>query len=261
MDFNLDIFYHPAAWISLIVLSFLEVVLGVDNIIFISLTANKLPASQRKTGRNIGLLIALVVRIILLMFLTYIIGLTKPLFHLPLEHLFELMGAENAKAAADISIKDLILMAGGFFLIAKATAEIHDKVAGKPEEKKINAGSTFFSVVLQIVLIDIVFSFDSILTAIGLTQHVFIMMFAVVISILIMMQFSDAVSKIINRYPTLQTLALSFLILIGFTLIMEGFDIHINKGFIYIAVLFSLVVELLNIRLRKKAPNKKGPVL
>lgn len=252
MDYSIDIFMQPATWVSLLTLTFLEIVLGVDNIIFISLVANKLPQQKRKRARNIGLGIALLVRVMLLMSLSYIIGLTQPLFYLPIEGLLKEMGAPEPAAAAAVSFKDLILMAGGLFLIAKSTSEIHEKVASKHEEKIVKAGTVFSAVIFQIVLIDIVFSFDSILTAIGLSQHIMVMIAAVIISMLIMMKFSGAISDLVNRYPTLQMLALSFLILIGFTLIMEGFDMHINKGFIYVAVLFSLIVELINIQMRKK---------
>lgn len=254
MDYNIDIFMLPATWVSLLTLTFLEIVLGVDNIIFISLVANKLPNEKRKNARNIGLLIALIVRVILLMCLSYIIGLTQPIFNLPIESLLKDMGVHDSAAAAAISVKDLILMLGGLFLIAKSTSEIHEKVANKHEEKIIKGGTVFSAVILQIVLIDIVFSFDSILTAIGLSKHIMVMIAAIIIAMIIMMLFSGAISELINRHPTLQMLALSFLILIGFTLVMEGFDMHINKGFIYVAVLFSLTVELINIRMRKKTP-------
>ncbi|MFM2306596.1 MAG: hypothetical protein RLZZ367_1265 [Bacteroidota bacterium] len=254
MDYSIEIFMHPAAWVSLLTLTFLEIVLGVDNVIFISLVANKLPKEKQKRARNIGLLGALVVRVILLFFLGYIIGLTEPIFTLPIQGLLKEMGVHEADAAAAISIKDLILMVGGLFLIAKSTSEIHEKVGGPHEEKVIkSAGAAFSAVVMQIVLIDIVFSFDSILTAIGLSHEIMVMIAAVVISIVIMMQFSGIISDTINKYPTLQMLALSFLILIGFTLILEGFDIHVNKGFIYVAVLFSLIVEVINIRMRRKS--------
>lgn len=256
MDYSIEIFTHPATWISLLTLTFLEIVLGVDNIIFISLVANKLPQQRRKNARNIGLVVALGVRLILLMFLSYIIGLTQPLFHLPIENILKEMGAAEPGASAAVSFKDLILIIGGFFLIYKSTSEIHEKVEGKGHEQKASAATSAFSaVILQIVMVDVVFSFDSILTAIGLTQHITVMMAAVVISMLVMMQFSAAISAIINKYPTLQMLALSFLILIGFTLIMEGLDIHINKGFVYVAVLFSLIVEFINIRMRKRNPH------
>lgn len=256
MDYSLEIFTHPATWISLLTLTFLEIVLGVDNIIFISLVANKLPQHQRKQARNIGLVAALGVRLVLLMSLSYIIGLTQPLFHLPIENILKEMGSAEPEASAAVSFKDLILILGGFFLIYKSTSEIHEKVEGKHHEHQTSPATAAFSaVILQIVMVDVVFSFDSILTAIGLTQHITVMMAAVVISMLVMMQFSAAISNIINKYPTLQMLALSFLILIGFTLIMEGLDIHINKGFVYVAVLFSLIVEFINIRMRKRYPH------
>lgn len=253
MDYSFEIFTHLSTWISLITLTFLEIVLGVDNIIFISLVANKLPQHQRKQARNVGLVVALAVRLVLLMFLSYIIGLTQPLFHLPIETIIKEMGAIEPEASAAISFKDLILIIGGFFLIFKSTSEIHAKVEGHEHEQVAShAKAAFSSVILQIVMVDVVFSFDSILTAIGLTKHVTVMMAAVIVSMLVMMQFSSAISAVINKYPTLQMLALSFLILIGFTLIMEGLDIHINKGFVYVAVLFSLTVEFINIRMRKK---------
>lgn len=256
MDYSFEIFASAGAWVSLITLTFLEIVLGVDNIIFISLVANKLPQHQRKRARLIGLACALCVRVLLLLTISYIIGLTKPVLFLPFEDLFRDMGVAEPAEACAISIKDLILMLGGFFLIFKSTSEIHGKVEGNHDEVTAKkATSAFAAVIFQIVLIDIVFSFDSILTAIGLTQHIMVMIMAVIISMLIMMAFSGKISAVINRHPTLQMLALAFLILIGFTLILEGLDIHINKGFIYVAVLFSLVVELINIRMRKKTKH------
>jgi predicted tellurium resistance membrane protein TerC len=236
MDYSFSVFAHPDAWISLITLAFLEIVLGVDNIIFISIVTNKLPVAKQRRTRNIGLLLALVFRIGLLLAIAWIIGLTAPIF--------TILG--NA-----FSGRDLILIGGGFFLIAKATSEIHEKVANKETEKKVSAAATVGSVILQIILIDVIFSFDSILTAVGLTQHVMVMIIAVVIAMIVMMFFAGAISKIINKYPTLQMLALSFLIMIGLTLILEGFEVHVNKAFVYVAVLFSLSVELLNIRLRR----------
>lgn len=256
MDYSIEIFSQPATWISLITLTFLEIVLGVDNIIFISVVANKLPQHQRHRARNIGLVVALAVRLVLLMFLSYIIGLTQPLFELPIADLLKQMDVAEAEKSAAISFRDLILIIGGFFLIYKSTSEIHEKVEGKEHERGTGvAVAAFSTVIFQIVMVDVVFSFDSILTAIGLTQHITIMMAAVIISMLVMIKFSAAISAIINKYPTLQMLALSFLILIGFTLVMEGLDIHINKGFIYVAVLFSLAVEFVNIRMRRKQPQ------
>lgn len=252
MDFDFSIFATTGAWISLLTLAFLEVILGVDNIIFISLTAAKLPANQQKRARNMGLMIALLFRIGLLLSITWIIGLVKPLFTLPLESVFTDMGLDHAREAAEVSGRDLILFIGGVFLLAKSTIEIHEKVSGKHDtNKKQKAPSSFLQVLIQIVLVDIIFSFDSILTAVGLTQHVLVMILAVIIAMFIMMSFSGAVSRIIEKHPTLQILALAFLIMIGMTLILESFDVHINKTFVYVAVAFSLGVEFLNIRFRK----------
>ena len=242
MDFS--IFAEPATWFSILTLTFMEVVLGIDNIIFISITAGKLPAHQQKKARNIGLLLALIFRVLLLLSITWIIGLQEPLFHI---------------LGYGVSGRNLILLFGGIFLLAKSTLEIHHKVDTPQEEtdtKAKKAKSAFNMVVLQIIFLDIVFSFDSILTAVGLTPHVIIMIIAVVISMVIMMLFSGTVSRFINKHPTLQILALSFLILIGVTLILEGMPeelgIHVSKGYIYFAIFFSLGVELLNMRLRGK---------
>jgi len=235
MDFS--IFTTADAWISLLTLTFLEIVLGVDNIIFISIVTNKLPPESQKKARNWGLLIALGFRVLLLLSISYIIGLTEPVITI---------------ANQSFSWKDIILIAGGFFLLAKSTSEIHHKVEGKDQEMKAKAASSFVSTILQIIMIDIVFSFDSILTAVGLTRHILVMIIAVILAMFVMMMFAGRISKIINKYPTLQLLALAFLILIGVTLIMEGFGVHVNKAFVYVAVLFSLTVELLNIRFRTK---------
>jgi predicted tellurium resistance membrane protein TerC len=237
MDFSLSIFSTADAWISLLTLTFLEIVLGVDNIIFISIIANALPQNRQKSARTWGLIIALFFRVGLLLSISYIIGMTAPLFTL-FEQAF--------------SGRDLILIGGGFFLLAKATTEIHHKVEGKDQEKKTKAHAVFWQVILQIILIDIVFSFDSILTAVGLTKHVMVMIFAVIIAMVVMLLFSGPVSKTVNKYPTLQILALSFLIMIGLTLILEGWGVHVNKAFVYVAVLFSLTVEMLNLRFRRK---------
>jgi predicted tellurium resistance membrane protein TerC len=253
MDFDFSVFATPDAWISLLTLTFLEIVLGVDNIIFISITAGKLPLEEQAKARTLGLALALIMRLILLALIGIVIGLTAPLFTLPLQGIFESLRVDNAAEAAAISGRDLILILGGFFLLAKSTTEIHGKVSGKEEGTKTVAAKAFWSVILQIVFIDIVFSFDSILTAVGLTKHVIVMMAAVIISIIVMMFFAGKISRFINKYPTLQILALSFLIMIGLTLVLEGFEAHVNKAFVYISVLFSLFVEFLNIRFRKQA--------
>lgn len=240
---NMEIFLKPEAWIALLTLSFLEIVLGVDNIIFISIVSGKLPENQQAKARNIGLLMALVFRIGLLLCITWIIGFKEPLFTI-FDH--------------GISGKDLILLVGGMFLLAKSTSEIHHKMSPPDEEEsqKVKVVKSLSSVIAQIVLLDIVFSFDSILTAVGLTHEVIIMIIAVIIAMGVMMAFSGAISRFINNQPTLQILALSFLILIGFMLIVEALHVHVPKGYIYFAVAFSLIVEVINIRVRKKRVKK-----
>lgn len=233
----------PGILTALITLTVLEIILGVDNIIFISIVSNKLPAEQQKRARTIGLMLAMVFRILLLLTITTIIKLTNPIFTIGFIQ-------EDGKPLG-ISWKDLILLAGGIFLIWKSTLEIHQKleIARKPAEKRVP--SAFSSVILQIVLVDAVFSFDSILTAIGLVDNVWIMIAAVVISMVIMIFFSGIISRFINKHPSLQILALAFLIMIGMMLIAQGFHQEINKSYIYTAIAFSLVVELINMRLRR----------
>lgn len=233
---------------SLLTLTFLEIVLGVDNIIFISIISDKLDPAQQKKARRIGLTLAMLFRVGLLLTITWIMKLKEPLFTL------SFVKVEGQPVG--ISWKDLILMAGGLFLIVKSTLEIHHKLEksvqqeSDPSVKKTY--SALRSVVLQIVLIDAVFSFDSILTAIGLVEEVLIMIIAVIVSILLMMTFAGVISRFINRNPTLQMLALAFLIAIGIMLVAEGFHQKISKSYIYTMIAFSLLVELLNIRLRKK---------
>jgi predicted tellurium resistance membrane protein TerC len=244
MDFS--IFLQASTWVSLLTLTFLEIVLGVDNIIFISIVTQKLKPEERKRGQNLGLLLALILRIILLFFLGWILGLNKNL--LPENSLgFELTG------------KGIILILGGIFLIYKSTTEIHHKITGDDDEfnaDKSEVKSAFVSVLFQIALLNLVFSFDSILTAIGIVKEIPVMILAVILSMLVMMKFTDPVSKVVNKYPSLQILALSFLIMIGVTLIMEGFGKEVEKMFIYVSVAFSFIVELLNIRFRKKNKNQ-----
>ena len=223
--------------VALLTLTFLEIVLGVDNIIFISIVSNKLPVNQQAKARNIGLALAMIFRVGLLLGITWIIGFTEPLF--------TVLGHE-------VSGRDLILAAGGLFLLAKSTSEIHHKIEGEdPAEESSTKKASLGAILVQIVLLDMVFSFDSILTAVGLTEEVTIMIIAVVISIGIMMVFAGAISRFINKHPTLQILALSFLILIGFMLIVEALHYEVPKGYIYFAVGFSLLVEVLNMRFRK----------
>lgn len=233
----------PAVLTALLTLTVLEIILGVDNIIFISIVSNKLPAAQQPRARIIGLSLAMVFRILLLLTITWIIRLTEPVFSIGF--------IREEGEAIGISWKDIILIAGGIFLVFKSTLEIHHKLEVSQKPAGTVSPSAFTSVILQIVLVDAVFSFDSILTAIGLTDNVWIMIAAVVISMIIMMLFSGKISRFINKHPTLQILALAFLIMIGVMLIAEGFHQEINKSYIYTAIAFSLVVELINMRLRR----------
>ena len=246
---------EPEVWISLLTLTFLEIVLGVDNIIFISIAANKLAEEEQAKARNIGLILAMVFRVVLLFGISYLIAMQEPLFH------FDALFFNGG-----FSGQSLILMAGGLFLLYKSTTEIHHKLEGHPEAEhdkvnKIKASLT--SVIIQIALINIVFSFDSILTAIGLTDNLMIMIIAIVLSVLIMMIFAGPVGRFVNTHPTIQMLGLAFLILIGFMLIAEGAHLaHLKvagqeigavpKGYLYFAIAFSLLVEFLNMRLRRR---------
>ncbi|MBK6266625.1 TerC family protein [Marivirga sp. S37H4] len=226
------------ALISLLSLTLMEIVLGIDNIIFISILCNRLPLNQQDKARKLGLFLALLMRIALLFAITWLVGLTAPLF-----------------TVFDFSLtsRDLILMLGGLFLIYKSTTEIHQKLEGEEEhegeKKKL---STFKAVIVQIILLDIVFSFDSILTAVGLVNNIWIMVIAVVISLVIMLVAAKSISNFINKHPTVKMLALSFLLMIGVLLFIEGFHVHVPKGYIYFAIFFSLVVEVLNLRMKSK---------
>lgn len=232
----MEIFLQPENWVALLTLTFLEVVLGIDNIIFISIISNKLPATQQGKARNLGLLLALVFRIGLLLGISWIISFKNPLFTL---------------FTWEASGRDLILMAGGIFLLLKSTLEIHHKMEGAAQQQSKQGVASFVGVISQIVLLDIIFSFDSILTAVGLTDEILLMIIAVVISIAIMMAFARSISDFIGKHPTLEILALSFLILIGFMLMIEGLHYHVPKGYIYFAVFFSLIVEFINMKVRK----------
>jgi predicted tellurium resistance membrane protein TerC len=244
-------FGDPSIWLSLLTLTFLEIILGVDNIIFISIVANKLPEKQQARARYIGLLLAMGFRILLLLTITWIIRLTDPVITIGFIK-------TDDGTPFGISWKDIILILGGIFLIFKSTLEIHHKLenAIKPESSS-PVYATLSAVIVQIVLVDAVFSFDSILTAIGLVDNVIVMIIAVIISILVMMAFSGAISKFINRHPTLQMLALAFLIVIGVLLVAEGFHQKISKSYVYTAIAFSLSVEFLNMRLRRKSDPVK----
>ena len=227
----------PQVWIAFLTLLLLEVVLGIDNIIFISILAGKLPAEQQSRARYLGLSLALVMRIILLFSLSWVIGLTAPLFNI--------FGQE-------ISGRDLILILGGLFLLGKATFEIHENLEGEQGHASAKVKSTFTSVIIQILILDMVFSLDSVITAVGMVEQVEIMIAAVVVSIALMMFFAAPVGGFVAKHPTIKMLALSFLLLIGMTLIVEGFGVHIPKGYVYFAMGFSVFVEMLNLRLRRK---------
>ncbi len=237
----------PQIWIALATLTALEVVLGIDNVIFISILAGKLAEGQRARARRVGLALAMLMRIGLLLSLAWIIRLTAPLFTV---------------FAQEISGRDLVLLLGGLFLIGKSTHEIHDRLEGEEGERSARVRPTLRSVLIQIVLLDIVFSLDSVITAVGMVEQVPVMVAAVVIAVAAMMFFAGPISEFVERHPTVKMLALSFLLLIGVALIAEGFDRHIPKGYIYFAMAFSLLVEMLNLRARRvkgEAVNLRQP--
>jgi predicted tellurium resistance membrane protein TerC len=230
----------PQVWIAFVTLTALELVLGIDNIVFISILAGKLRADQQKKARTVGLALAMLMRIGLLFSLSWIIGLTKPLF--------TVLGQE-------ISGRDLVLISGGLFLLAKSTHEIHQRLEGDEGSASVRVKPSFTSVIVQILLLDIVFSLDSVITAVGMVDEIWIMIAAVVVAVGFMMLFAGPISSFVERHPTVKMLALSFLLLIGVTLLAEGFDQHISKGYIYFAMAFSVFVEMLNLRLRKPKAN------
>ncbi len=240
---DLPNFTDPGIITALLTLTVLEIILGVDNIIFISIVSNKLPESQQPRARIMGLLLAMAFRIVLLFAITWIIQLTNPLF--------EIRFIKKEGRPIGISWKDIILFAGGIFLIFKSTLEIHHKLEIARAPSATRTPSKFGAVIFQIVMVDAVFSFDSILTAIGLVENIWIMIAAVIISMLIMIFFAGGISRFINKHPTLQILALAFLIMIGMMLVAESFHQEINKAYIYTAIAFSLIVEMINMRLRK----------
>lgn len=234
----------PSAWIALLTLTVLEIVLGIDNIIFISILSGKLPEEQQKKARTLGLAMAMITRVLLLLSLSWIMRLTSPLFPL---------------FGQDISGRDLILIIGGLFLLGKATTEIHNKLEGEDHDTERKAVS-FASVIIQITLLDIVFSLDSVITAIGMADDVSIMITAVVIAVGFMLVFANPISNFVHKHPTVKMLALAFLLLIGVTLVAEGFEQHISKGYIYFAMAFSVLVEMLNLKMRAGKKKKERPV-
>jgi predicted tellurium resistance membrane protein TerC len=234
----MDWLTDPQAWIGFLTLAALEIVLGIDNVVFISILAGKLPKEQQHKARQIGLLLAMLMRIALLLSLSWIIRLTAPLF--------TVVGQE-------ISGRDLVLLLGGLFLIAKSTHEIHNRLEGEEGEKSAKVAASLQSVLIQIVLLDIVFSLDSVITAVGMVDEIAVMIAAVVVAVGFMFVFAKSIGEFVERHPTVKMLALSFLLMIGISLIAEGLDQHIPKGYIYFAMAFSVLVEMLNLRAKKVA--------
>ena len=233
----MDWFSNPQIWIGLLTLTALEIVLGIDNIIFISILSGRLPAAQQRKARLWGLALAMVMRVLLLVSLSWIMGLTRPLLSI---------------ASLEVSGRALILIGGGLFLLAKSTREIHHKFEEDNQSTSRSAGVSFSSVLVQIVLLDIVFSLDSVITAVGMVDEVSVMIVAVIVAVAVMMIFAGHISRFIERHPTLKMLALSFLILIAVNLIGEGFGFHIPKGYTYFAMAFSVMVEMLNLKVKAK---------
>jgi predicted tellurium resistance membrane protein TerC len=225
------------AWIALLTLTVLEIVLGIDNVIFISILAGKLPKEQRERARKVGLSLAMLIRIGLLLSITWVMQLTSPLFTI-------------AGFRQEISGRDLILIVGGLFLLAKATHEIHDKLEGEEGHSNTRVAASFGAVILQILLLDIVFSLDSVITAVGMANDVVVMVLAVIIAVGVMLISSGTIGEFVERHPTVKMLALSFLLLIGMSLVADGFEVHIPKGYIYFAMGFSVFVEMINLRVR-----------
>lgn len=239
--FIMDWLNDPQAWMALISLIALEVVLGIDNVIFISIQASKLPFDQQGKARRLGLGLAMITRIALLFSLSFLMGLTRPLVTI---------------FSNEISGRDLILIVGGLFLIWKSTMEIHEKLEGAEMDVPKGVKANFSSVIFQILLLDIVFSIDSIITALGMAEQLSIMILAIVAAVIFMMLFSEKISSFVEKHPTIKMLALSFLLMIGIALIGDGFDMHIPKGYIYFAMAFSVIVEMFNLKLRQSNPVK-----
>jgi predicted tellurium resistance membrane protein TerC len=232
----------PQVWLAFATLTALEIVLGIDNIIFISILVGRLPKEQQARGRTFGLALAMVTRILLLLSITWVMGLSAELFSI---------------AGRGISGRDLILFGGGLFLLAKSTLEIHNGLEGESEQREVGGGrASFGSIIAQIAIIDIVFSLDSVITAVGMADHVEVMIAAVVVAVLVMMFLAGPIGNFVDRHPTIKMLALAFLILIGVALIGEGLGFHIPKGYIYFAMAFSVAVEMLNMQVRKRMTSE-----
>lgn len=239
----MEFLLSPDIWIAFITLLVLEIVLGIDNVIFLSILADKLPEHRQKLARRLGLGLALIMRILLLLSLAWIIRLTEPLF---------------AVIGQEISGRDLILIAGGLFLLGKSTYEIHDKLEGEEGHGSAKVKATFAGVLVQIVILDMVFSLDSVITAVGMVNELSVMIAAVTVAVIIMLVSAEMISGFVNRHPTIKMLALSFLLLIGFSLLLEGFGVHVPKGYIYFAMSFAVFVEILNLQVRRR--RREEPV-
>lgn len=253
----MDWLLNPEIWISLLTLTVLEIVLGIDNIVFISILSGKLPADQQKKARRLGLLLALIMRVALLFSIKWVMSLTGTLINIA--DWFNLQN-DTAQTFLNLSGRDLILLLGGLFLIYKSTTEIHHKIEGGDEGHEMKGKAvTFGNVILQIIILDLVFSLDSVITAVGMANEIYVMIAAVVIAVIIMMVSAEAISNFVNKHPTVKMLALAFLLLIGVSLTAEAFNQHIPKGYIYFAMAFSVLVEYLNLRAqRKKVAKYKG---
>lgn len=241
---------NPEIWISLFTLTVLEIVLGIDNIVFISILAGKLPVEQQKKARTLGLALALITRVLLLLSLKWVMSLTAPLFNVG-----ELIGLTSGDWFEKLAIsgRDLILIIGGLFLIYKSTHEIHQKLEGEEGESTVKKVHSFSGVIIQILILDIVFSLDSVITAVGMADELGVMVAAVIIAVIVMMFSAASISNFVNNHPTVKMLALSFLLLIGVSLLAEGLDQHIPKGYIYFAMAFSVLVEVLNLKTKSKS--------
>jgi predicted tellurium resistance membrane protein TerC len=242
---DLTIFATADAWLALVTLTVLEIVLGIDNIIFISILSGKLPAHQQKRARRLGLIVAMATRVLLLLSLSWIMSLSQELF---------------AIAGKGFSGRDLVLLLGGLFLLYKATTEIHNKLEGNEEGKTQVKVPSFSGVILQIMVLDIVFSLDSVITAVGMADEVLVMIIAVVLAVLVMLLAAESISSFVEKHPTVKMLALAFLVMIGVSLLVEGWGGHIEKGYIYFAMGFSVMVEMLNLRMKGKSEKKVGSV-
>jgi len=246
----MELLSNPEIWISLITLTILEIVLGIDNIIFISILSGKLPINEQKKARQLGLGLAMITRVLLLLSLSWIMKLTDPIFNIG-----EWIGVTNQALLEKMAIsgRDLILLTGGLFLIYKSTSEIHEKLEGEDHEQGGGKVHSFSGVIVQILILDLVFSLDSVITAVGMADEVAVMIAAVIIAVAIMMVSAGSISGFVNKHPTVKMLALSFLLLIGVSLLAESFEQHIPKGYIYFAMAFSVLVEMLNLKMKSNA--------